>query len=59
VAKTIGYRTNHQVPLFESPEEAVRALQVSHQQYLYSLWKEEDDLEPKESENIGFASSGA
>ena len=33
-AKTIGYRTNHQVPLFESPEEAVRALQVSHQQYL-------------------------
>ncbi|MBA7559480.1 Peptidyl-lysine N-acetyltransferase Pat [subsurface metagenome] len=33
VYKTVSYRKEYQVPLFESPEEAVRALQVSHQYY--------------------------
>lgn len=40
-AKTISYRDNYKVPLFESPEEAVRALAVSHQHYRYVLAKEE------------------
>lgn len=39
--KTISYRNNYRVPLFESPEEAVRALTVSHRQYNYKLMKEE------------------
>jgi acetyltransferase len=39
--KTIAYRSNYKVPLFESPEEAVRALAVSNQQYNYQLMKEE------------------
>jgi len=42
VFKTIQYRQQYQVPLFESPEEAVRALKVSHLQYLYSRRKEAD-----------------
>jgi acyl-CoA synthetase (NDP forming) len=41
VAKTISYRDQYKVPLFESPEEAVRALAVSHQQYNYQLIKDE------------------
>lgn len=40
-AKTISYRDTYQVPLFESPEEAVRALSISYQQYLYRLRKDE------------------
>lgn len=35
VYKTVSYREEYQVPLFESPEEAVRALQTSHQYYCY------------------------
>ncbi|HOS97068.1 MAG TPA: hypothetical protein PLU54_05385, partial [Deltaproteobacteria bacterium] len=38
---TISYREKYDVPLFESPEEAVRALSVSFRQYGYSLMKEE------------------
>jgi hypothetical protein len=30
--KTISYRNSYKVPLFESPEEAVRALSVSYRQ---------------------------
>ena len=40
VHKTVSYRKEYQVPLFESPEEAVRALQVSYRQYLYSSRKD-------------------
>lgn len=40
VFKTVNYRQQYQVPLFESPEEAVRALKVSHLQYLYAQRKE-------------------
>jgi acyl-CoA synthetase (NDP forming) len=40
-AKTISYRDQYKVPLFESPEEAVRALAVSHQQYTFQLLKDE------------------
>lgn len=39
VYRTVTYREEYQVPLFESPEEAVRALQVSYQHCLYSLRK--------------------
>lgn len=39
--KTIAYREKYEVPLFESPEEAVRALAVSHQQYGFLLRKDE------------------
>jgi acetyltransferase len=39
--KTISYRSKYKVPLFESPEEAVRALAVSNRQYNYQLMKEE------------------
>lgn len=35
VHKTVSYRQKYQVPLFESPEEAVRALKVSYQQSCY------------------------
>jgi acetyltransferase len=41
VAKTISYRDQYKVPLFESPEEAVRALAVSHLQYNYQLIKDD------------------
>jgi acetyl-CoA synthetase (ADP-forming) len=41
VQKTISYRQQYQVPLFESPEEAVRALAVSNQQWRYHQMKEE------------------
>ncbi|HNQ85072.1 MAG TPA: CoA-binding protein [Deltaproteobacteria bacterium] len=41
VEKTIAYRDRYQVPLFESPEEAVRALTVSHQQYNFRTLKQE------------------
>lgn len=41
VYKTIAYREEYQVPLFESPEEAVRALKTSYQYYRYSLRKNE------------------
>jgi len=39
VYKTVSYRETYQIPLFESPEEAARALQVSHLQYLYAIRK--------------------
>ena len=39
--KTIAYRNKYQVPLFESPEEAVRALAVSHEQYNFQMLKQE------------------
>lgn len=39
--KTINYRHTYNVPLFESPEEAVRALEVSYRHYCY-LQKKED-----------------
>jgi len=38
--KTILYRNKYKIPLFVSPEEAVRALEVSHRQYGYHLMKE-------------------
>jgi len=41
VHKTISYRQQYQVPLFESPEEAVRALSVSHRYWCYLDTKEE------------------
>lgn len=39
--KTISYRNRYQIPLFESPEEAVRALAVSHMQYNFLSMKQE------------------
>lgn len=42
--KTINYRQTYNVPLFESPEEAARALEVSYRQYCY-LQKKENLLE--------------
>jgi acetyltransferase len=49
VAKTISYRDNYKVPLFESPEEAVRALQISYQQYRYVQKKERVPAQEDES----------
>jgi acetate---CoA ligase (ADP-forming) len=39
--KTISYRNSYKVPLFESPEEAVRALSVSYRQHTYKQMKDE------------------
>ncbi len=41
IAKILTIRTKYQIPVFESPEEAVRALVVSNQQYHYLLKKEQ------------------
>jgi len=40
VHKTVSYRQKYQVPLFESPEEAVRALKVSYQQSCFVAMKD-------------------
>ncbi len=40
VHKTVTYRQKYQVPIFESPEEAVRALKVSYQYSGYLAMKE-------------------
>ncbi|HNY64033.1 MAG TPA: CoA-binding protein [Deltaproteobacteria bacterium] len=40
VHKTVSYRNKYQVPLFESPEEAVRALRVSYQHSLNLAMKQ-------------------
>jgi acetate---CoA ligase (ADP-forming) subunit alpha len=40
VHKTVNYRNKYQVPLFESPEEAVRALKVSYQNSLNLAMKQ-------------------
>ncbi|MBP7738799.1 MAG: CoA-binding protein [Spirochaetes bacterium] len=40
VGRIISVRRDHKLPLFDSVEEAVRALVVSHEQYRYSLKKE-------------------
>lgn len=41
VHKTIAYRNQYKVPLFESPEEAVRALKVSYEHSRFLAMKEE------------------
>ncbi len=41
VHKTVAYRQQYHVPLFESPEEAVRALSVSYQYWHHMAMKEE------------------
>ncbi|HHO76116.1 MAG TPA: acetyl-CoA synthetase [Deltaproteobacteria bacterium] len=41
VQKTISYRQEYDVALFESPEEAVRALKVSHLNWCYQNIKDE------------------
>ncbi len=43
VHKTVAYRHQYQVPLFESPEEAVRALKVSYDFSRYLAMKEGTD----------------
>jgi acyl-CoA synthetase (NDP forming) len=40
IEKILAIRTKFNIPVFESPEEAVRALIVSNQQYQYTLKKE-------------------
>ncbi|HQI02676.1 MAG TPA: CoA-binding protein [Deltaproteobacteria bacterium] len=40
VHKTVTYRNNYNIPIFESPEEAVRALQVSYENARYTAMKE-------------------
>ncbi|MCX7679270.1 MAG: CoA-binding protein [Spirochaetes bacterium] len=40
IQKIISIRTKYNIPIFESPEEAVRALVVSNQQYHYLIKKE-------------------
>jgi acetyltransferase len=40
IEKILEIRSKYQIPVFESPEEATRALTVSHQQYEYLLKKE-------------------
>ncbi len=40
VGRIISVRRDHRLPLFDTLEEAVRALVVSHEQYRYSLKKE-------------------
>jgi len=40
VEKTINYRNTYNVPLFESPEEAVRALEVSYAQHTFLKLKQ-------------------
>jgi acyl-CoA synthetase (NDP forming) len=39
--RTMNYRHTYNVPLFESPEEAVRALEVSYRQYRFLERKED------------------
>jgi acyl-CoA synthetase (NDP forming) len=41
VTRILAARRQHGLPLFESPEEAVRALAVSHEQFRYRRKKEE------------------
>jgi acyl-CoA synthetase (NDP forming) len=41
VTRILSARRQHGLPLFESPEEAVRALAVSHEQFRYRRKKEE------------------
>ena len=41
VTRILSARRQHGLPLFESPEEAVRALAVSHEQFRYRRRKEE------------------
>ncbi len=54
VHKTIDYREKYQVPLFESPEEAVRALKVSYDHACFLAMKEavEDGSEEDRREKI-------
>lgn len=40
-ARIIAVRREHSLPLFESPEEAARALAISHEQFRYRRKKEE------------------
>jgi hypothetical protein len=40
VDRIISIRTKYQIPVFESLEEAVRALAVSYQQYQYRIKKD-------------------
>ncbi|MBP7583669.1 MAG: CoA-binding protein [Spirochaetes bacterium] len=40
IEKILHIRSKYQIPVFESPEEATRALAVSHQQHNYLLKKE-------------------
>lgn len=58
VEKTIAYRKAHQVPLFESPEEAVRALAASHQHYRFLSWKEAG-AQPTDREDEDCSAMGA
>ncbi len=58
IEKILDIRTTYQIPVFESLEEATRALVVSHQQYNYLLKKERashdgntDQGEGKETES--------
>lgn len=57
VEKTISYRSTYQVPLFESPEEAVRALVVSYQHYRSLQWKEAG-IVANDEESYEYAPSG-
>lgn len=41
VHKTVTYREKYQVPIFESPEEAVRALKVSYEYACFHAMKQE------------------
>jgi acyl-CoA synthetase (NDP forming) len=55
--KTIAYRKKYQVPLFESPEEAVRALEVSYRQYGFRHAKTGVRLLNPEGEGLHLASA--
>ncbi|MCP4138085.1 MAG: hypothetical protein GY754_44390 [bacterium] len=50
VKKTIGIREKFQIPLFETPEEAVRALSVSYEYYA-ALQKKEKEAAWKDCSN--------
>jgi acetyltransferase len=46
VGKTISYRSEHDVPLFESPEEAVRALAVSYRHHCLAATRRDAEINP-------------
>ncbi len=55
--RTIAYRKQYQVPLFESPEEAVRALEASYRHFGFVKMKEGDGFQIPAEEGFRFASA--
>lgn len=59
IEKILGIRAKYQIPVFESPEEATRALAVSHQQHNYLLKKERYAYEGNHIQSSGKETESA